>query len=106
MEKKTVCFLCYNTAQAEQGYQIGERHQAVKDIGNIPDKLDAQERPDENGKHIEPSVSLYGFLIFIEKIFDAAFTVVIPAKDCCKRKNTSESIRRNLPSAGAKKKPL
>ena len=78
------CLFDDHSVQCKKCNQVRECHQCIKDIGNVPYGSNGHIRTDENADNVQPTVGFDSCLVSVQKIFQTAFAIVIPAEDGCK----------------------
>lgn len=68
-----------DAAEQDEGDEVGESHEAVHDVGKIPDQGNGGHGTNENGDDPEPAIVGDGFEA--EEVFDGFLAVVGPAED-------------------------
>ena len=69
----------YRSGQSQQGNNVGEDHQVVKQIGQLPDKVVGSDGAEKNKNKRQNRVNQIRF--FPEQVVDIDSTEQIPAED-------------------------
>ena len=75
---------CYHAGQRQQGDDVGESHQGIENISDGPHGGHRQIRADKDRGDLQPTIAFDGGFVAVCKVFQAAFAVVVPAKNGCK----------------------
>lgn len=65
--------------------QIGERHQSVEDIRDIPYRRYSHIGADKDAAYVQIPIDLHCFFISVEQVFQAALTIIILSQNRRKR---------------------
>ena len=71
--------LCHHAGQSQQGNEVGEHHQAVKEVGKVPNQLHLEEGAEDDKQHHNHGVD-FGRLL-AEQGFDVDFAKEVPPDD-------------------------
>ena len=73
---------CDDSGKEQDRDDVRNRHQAVKDVSDVPDELKFRQRACENSRHPNYFVNQDGLLA--EQIDGATLAVIVPAQHCRK----------------------
>ena len=92
---KRFCLPGNYLSQSDEGDEVGESHEGIKDISNVPYGFYCHVRTDEYRQDVEPAIGINGGPVSVGKIFQTALSVIIPSQDGgeCKEDKTDHKYK-------------
>ena len=78
-----------NSAETQKGYKVGQRHETVESIANIPNKAELKGGTDNDYQNEDDLINLNA--LALEEILEAAGSVQRPAENSAQREKADSN---------------